>query len=150
MLRLKRIENSIHALLVFVHRSADPEVVVVFNDAIFSREWGQRRKLRQTLHLAWEYVLNENAALRCAKVSPPLSERLFVKEFMNDSDARSAFNADTDHARNVVQVPLGEALCSVERVDPYYHVVFIELIRELHLSLCILRRLHTVNAFHVL
>ena len=69
---------------------------------------------------------------------------------MNDSDARSAFNADTDHARNVVQVPLGKALCSVERVDPYYHVVFIELIRELHLSLCILRRLHPVNAFHVL
>jgi len=147
---LQRVENSIHALLIFVHRTADPKVVMVFYDAVFRRKRWQRRELRQSLHLSWEYVLDEDSALWGAEISPSLSKRLLVKKFMNDSDARSTFYADTDHARDVVQVPLSEALCSVERIYPYYHVVFIELIRKLHLSLRILGRLHTVDAFHVL
>lgn len=69
---------------------------------------------------------------------------------MNDSYARPTFDAHTDHARDVVQVSLSEALCSVERVYPYNHVIFLELIRKLHLSLRILGRLHTVDAFHFL
>jgi hypothetical protein len=45
---------------------------------------------------------------------------------------------------------LSEAFSAVERIDPYNHIILVELVWEFKLCLCILRGLHTVDLLHFL
>lgn len=56
---------------------------------------------------------------------------LIVKGLVNNSDAGSFVNGDSDHTGYVVQMPLGKTLCPVQRVYPNDHVVLVKFVWEL-------------------
>ena len=50
---------------------------------------------------------------------------------MNDADSRSHVNRDSNHTSYMMQVPFSEAFSAVQGIDPYNHLLFIELVRKL-------------------
>ena len=72
MYHIKRIKYLIHALLILIHRSDCPHVVVFARDAIFGWEGRQRRNSLQPSQLLWKLVFDENTALGRAEVGPSL------------------------------------------------------------------------------
>ncbi len=103
----------------------------------------------ESLHLIGELVFNENATLWRSEICTTLSEGLLVKQLMNDTDARSPFNRDSDHTGDVVEVALREAFRAVQRIDPDYHVVFVELVWELQLITLVLGSCDPIYLLHV-
>ena len=50
---------------------------------------------------------------------------------MYDSYARAHVHAHTDHASNVMQMSLSKAFSPIDGVNPDYHFLLVELVREL-------------------
>lgn len=69
---------------------------------------------------------------------------------MDDSYAGSPIDRHTDHARNMIQVALGESLRAIKRVNPNDHLLLKELVRELIIIVVSFRRCHAVDLFHFL
>jgi hypothetical protein len=150
VLRSDRLKDPVHAFLVFVHRATHPHIVVLALNTVLGRKRGQRSELLKTLHLVRELVLNENSTFRCTEISAPLSQCLLVKQLMDNPDSWAAFNRNTDHAGDVVQVTLGEALGTIQWVDPDHHIVFVKFIRKFQLVTLLLWSRNPVYLLHVL
>jgi len=95
-------------------------------------------------------VSHENTALRRPEVSSSLLECLVVVWLVDDSYPRSTSNADTYERCDVRHVTLGETFCSIEWIDPYFHFIFVEFIRELVVIEVCLRGSHPVHLFELL
>ena len=95
-------------------------------------------------------VSHENAALRRPEVSSSLLECLVVVWLVDDTYPRSTSNADTYERCDVGHVTLCETFCSIEWIDPYFHFIFVEFIRELVVIEVCLRGSHPVHLFELL
>ena len=69
---------------------------------------------------------------------------------MNYADPWTAIYRNTNHAGNVIQVSLSEALCAIEWVNPDDHVLFKELAGELEKVIVGLGSCHPIHLLHLL
>ena len=69
---------------------------------------------------------------------------------MDYADSWTSVDCNSDHACDVVQVTLSEALSTIERIDPDDHLFLEELIRELVVVVVSFRRRHAINLLHLL
>ena len=150
MNHIKCFEDLIHTVLIFIHRANCPHVVVFRRDAVLSWEGAQRCNSLQSHELLRELVLDEDATLWRAEVGAALSQRLAVEGLMNDADSWSTIDSNSDHACDVIQMALGEALGAIERVNPDDHLLLEELVGELIVVVVRFRGRHPVYLLHLL
>lgn len=55
---------------------------------------------------------------------------LIVERLVNDSDSRPLVEGYSDHACDVVKMPLSESFGPVQGINPNDHVILVELVRE--------------------
>ena len=150
MHHIKSFENIIHAFLICVHRTDSPHIVVIGGNAIFSWKWCQRCHTLQTPQLLWELIFDENSALWRTEISSTLAQLLTIEGLMNDTDARTSINCNSNHARNMIQMSLCEAFGSVKWVNPDNHLLFKKLVRKLIVVVISLWRCHAIDLLHFL
>ena len=69
---------------------------------------------------------------------------------MDNTDAGPPVYCHANHARDVIQVALREALGPIKRVNPDDHLLLEELVRELIVVVVCLRGRHSINLLHFL
>ena len=85
----------------------------------------------QSLQLVGELVFQENAALWSAKVCATLSVERVIEGLMYNTYSWPHVHAHSNHTSDVMKMSLSKALGAIERINPYHHLIFVELIREL-------------------
>lgn len=150
MYHIKSFENIIHAFLICVHGTDSPHIVVIGGNAVFSWKWCQGCHTLQTPQLLRELVFDKNSALWRTKIRSTLAQLLTVEGLMNNTDARTSIDRNSNHARNVIQMTLGEAFGSVKWVNPDDHLLFEEFVGELIVVVVSLWRCHAVDLLHFL
>jgi len=150
MLRSEGLKNLIHTLLVLVHASTHPHVVIFVFNGIFGWEGCQGSDSLNSLQFPWELILDENSTFGGAKVSTTLSELLFVEWLVNDADSGSAVDSDSDHTRDMVEMSLSETPSTIQWIYPNGHILLKELIRELIKVVVGLWRCHAIDLLHLL
>ncbi len=144
------LKDLVHAVLIFIHRANSPHIVVLSRNAVFCWEGAQRSHSLQTAQLFWELVFDKYATLWRAEVGPPLTKLLAIKGFMNDANARSAVDSNSNHTGDMVQMTFSETFCAIKWINPDNHILFKELIRELVVIVVSLWGGHPINLLHFL
>jgi hypothetical protein len=150
MLGVESRENFIHRLLVTVHTSTNPQVIVVLANRVIGGERGHRGDLFELFEIARELVLHEDSALRGTEVGAALLETLLVEGFVDDTDSWTTANRNANECSDMVQVTFGEASGSIERINPDNHLIFKKLIRKFIVVEIGLRGGHSVNLLELL
>jgi len=114
--------------LVFIEGATHPHVVVLFLNGVVRREGHQRCYSLQTSQFLWEFVFDEDATLGGPEVGPPVVIKLVVKGLVDDSYPWPLLHRYPDQTCDVVEVALCKAFCSVQRIYPYYHFLFVKFI----------------------
>lgn len=149
MLCLDGFKDIIRALLIFVHRTADPHVIVCTADSFFCWEGAEGGYSLKCLQTLGELVLDKNTAFWSTEVGPSLFELLSVKGLMNNTNTRTSIDSDSNHTGDVVQVTLCKSLSSVKGIDPDGHLFFFKLIGKFVEVIICLGSSHAVNIFHL-
>jgi hypothetical protein len=89
-------DDLIHRLLIAVHTTNNPQVIVVSFDCIFGREGQHWGNALDALEFTREFVLNKDTTLRGSEISTSLPKTLLVKWFVHNSDAGTAVNRNAD------------------------------------------------------
>jgi hypothetical protein len=94
---------------------------------------------------AREFIFHKDATLRGTEVGATLLETLLIEGFVDDTDSWTAANTDADKRCDMVQVSLSEPSGTIEGINPYYHLVFKELIWKFIIVEIGFRSGHTIN-----
>jgi hypothetical protein len=84
----------------------------------------------QSFQLVGELVFQEYATLRSAKVCSTLSVERVIEGLMYYTYSWPHVHTHSNHTSDVMKMSLSKALGAIERINPYHHLIFVELIRE--------------------
>ena len=142
--------DFIHTLLVWIHSTNYPHIIVLVADCIFCGERSQRCDTLQTTKLPWKFVLDEDATFWCTEVCSALSQCLFIKGLVNYSSSWSAVDCYANHGGDMIQMTFDKSSSSINWINPYHHLFLKELIRELIEVVVSLWCSVTIDLFHFL
>ena len=104
----------------------------------------------QRPHPLRELILDEDSTLGRSEVSPSLFQLLTIERLVDNANARSASDCYANHARDVAQVAFSKTFCTVERVYPNNHFIFIEFIGELVVVRGVFRSVISIDLFQLI
>lgn len=91
-----RLENFIHHYLVVVHRTANPQFVIIRVYTLFLREWIQYCDASHLFYRAAKVVSHKYTTLWCSKVGTAHLQILVVVGLVHNTDSRTAPNTDSN------------------------------------------------------
>lgn len=133
------LDQLIHYSLVLVQGGTYPQIVVLLIDRVVCRERKEGCHSLEPFEFVRELIFNEDTALWRTEVGSTLMVMLIVERLVDDPNPRSLIHAHSYHARDVMKMAFSETFGTVQRVNPYDHLIFEELVWELieiPISLC--------------
>ena len=100
--------------------------------------------------MLWELVLDEDTALWGSEVGATLTHLLPVEGLVDNSNAGSSINRDSNHTRNVIQMTFSETFRSIKRINPDDHFFLEKLAWELEEVVVCLGSGHPIDLLHLL
>ena len=130
MLWFKSFKDLIHRLLITVHTTTDPQIVIFFINCVFCWEWCHWSYLSELMDIAWKLVFNKYTTLWCSEVGASLLKPLLVKWFMNNPNSWSTSDTNTNQASDVIEMTFCESFSSIKRINPDNGIFDIEFFKE--------------------